>query len=93
MDISNVKIRILNNEDSNLKAVASVVFDDVFCVHDIKIVKGDHGCFISMPSKKDKAGNLRDVAHPTAQDFRQKLQDTIIKEYQNNLARLSEDIK
>ncbi len=78
MKISEVRIRKVENDDSKLKAVASVTIDECFVVHDIKIIKGESGMFIAMPSKKNKEGEFKDIAHPITPDARQKLSDAIL---------------
>lgn len=70
-DITDIKIRIVN-ADSKLKAVASIVIDDCIAIHDIKILDGEGGEFISMPSRKTPDGNFRDVVHPINSDAREK---------------------
>ena len=78
MKISEVRIRKIENDDSKLKAVASVTIDECFVVHDIKIIKGESGMFIAMPSKKNKDGEFKDIAHPINPEARQKLSDAIL---------------
>lgn len=78
MKISEVRIRKVENDDSKLKAVASVTIDECFVVHDIKIIKGESGMFIAMPSKKNKDGEFKDIAHPINPEARQKLSDAIL---------------
>ena len=78
MKISEVRIRKVENDDSKLKAVASVTIDECFGVHDIKIIKGESGMFIAMPSKKNKDGEFKDIAHPINPEARQKLSDAIL---------------
>lgn len=65
-----------------MKAVCSVTFDDEFVVHDIKVVEGDKGLFIAMPSRKTPAGEFRDIAHPINSDTRKTIQDAILNAYQ-----------
>ena len=68
-----------------MKAVVSVTFDQAFVVHDIKVIEGEKGLFIAMPSKKTPDGEYRDVAHPINGEMRAMLQDAIIEEYQRVL--------
>ena len=82
MKISEVRIRKVENDDSKLKAVASVTIDECFVVHDIKIIKGESGMFIAMPSKKNKDGEFKDIAHPINPATRQKLADAILKAFE-----------
>lgn len=65
-----------------MKAVCSVTFDDAFVVHDIKVVEGEKGLFIAMPSRRTPAGEFRDIAHPITSEARQVIQDAILKAYQ-----------
>ena len=81
MGITDVRVRKIDKE-GRLKGMASVTFDDLFVVHDIKIVDGDHGLFIAMPSRRSKEGGYRDIAHPINPDMRQLLQDLILAEFE-----------
>ena len=86
MKISEVRVRkVENNDDSKLKAVASVTIDECFVIHDIKIIKGESGMFIAMPSKKDKNGDFKDIAHPINPTTRQELSNAIIKAFENTI--------
>ena len=80
MKITEVRIRKLSVE-GKLRAYATVTFDNCFVVHNIKIIDGKAGVFISMPSRKTADGVYMDVAHPISPEFRAELQDTIISEY------------
>lgn len=68
-----------------MKAIASVTFDEEFVVHDIKIIDGQNGLFIAMPSRKMGDGDFRDIAHPINAQTRKKIQDAIFKEYEKAL--------
>jgi len=81
MNITDVKIRKINAE-GKMKAVASVTFDDVFVVHDIKIIEGTDKLFVAMPSKKTPDGEYRDIAHPINAETREMLQSKIIEKYE-----------
>lgn len=81
MDITDIKIRKINAE-GRMKAVVSVTFDDVFVVHDIKIIDGADKLFIAMPSRKTPDGEYRDIAHPINAQMREKLQNEIIGKYE-----------
>ena len=83
-DNTDIKIRI-ENADSKLKAVASIVIDDCIAIHDIKILDGEGGDFISMPSRKTPDGNFRDVVHPINSDAREKIKDTVFSAYRQAL--------
>ncbi len=83
MKITNIRVSPVGEE--KLKAFVSVVFDDCFIVSDIKIIDGNNGLFISMPSKKSKSGKFRDIAHPLNSEMRGKMERAIIDEYNNVL--------
>lgn len=85
MKITDVRIRKIN-EQGKLKAVASITFDDEFAVHDIKIIEGNKGRFVAMPSRNtyDKYSGeeeFRDIAHPIKQETREKIQKAILDKY------------
>lgn len=81
MNITDVRIRKIA-ADGKLKAVVSVTFDDEFVVHDIKIIEGQNGLFIAMPSKKMGETDFRDIAHPIGSEARNKIRDVIFAEYE-----------
>ena len=80
MNITDVRVRKVAKE-GKMKAVVSITIDDEFVVHDIKVIEGEKGLFIAMPSRKTADGAYMDVAHPISPDFRNELQDVILKEY------------
>lgn len=81
MNITDVRSRKIA-ADGKLKAVVSVTFDDEFVVHDIKIIEGQNGLFIAMPSKKMGETDFRDIAHPIVSEARNKIRDVIFAEYE-----------
>ena len=81
MNITDVRIRKVNDE-GKMKAVVSITFDDEFVVHDIKIIEGQNGLFIAMPSRKIGNGEFRDVAHPLSSETRNRIRDAIFAEYE-----------
>ena len=81
MKITDVRVRKVET-DSKMKAVASITIDDVFVVHDIKIIDGDKGLFIAMPSKKGADGEYRDTAHPINSATRERMQKLILEKYE-----------
>jgi len=81
MDITDVRIRKLK-DDGKMKAVVSVTFGDAFVVHDIKIIEGQNGLFVAMPSRKVGESDYRDIAHPINSETRAELQDVIFKAYE-----------
>ena len=85
MKITDVRIRKIS-DDGKMKAVVSITFDDEFVVHDIKIIDGQNGLFIAMPSRKMGEGDFRDIAHPLVSETRNKIRDAIFEEYDKVLA-------
>ena len=81
MKITDVRIRMVEKE-GRMRAVASVVFDDEFVVHDIKIVEGERGLFIAMPSRKTNNGDFRDIAHPLSSEARERIQAAVLEKYE-----------
>jgi stage V sporulation protein G len=84
MNITDVRVRKVTKE-GKMKAVVSVTLDDEFVVHDIKVIEGDKGLFIAMPSRKSAEGEYKDIAHPINSATRDRLQTTIIEEYEKVL--------
>lgn len=80
MNITDVRIRKIAT-DGKMKAIVSVTFDNEFVVHDIKVIEGQNGLFIAMPSRKTPDGEFKDIAHPINTQTREKLQDSILSEY------------
>ncbi|MBO4898849.1 MAG: septation regulator SpoVG [Lachnospiraceae bacterium] len=80
MTITDVRVRKITGE-GKMRAVASITIDDELVVHDIKIIEGDRGLFIAMPSKKGANGEYRDIAHPINSETRTRLQDLILDAY------------
>ena len=79
-------VRVFPVEEEKLKAFVSIIFDDCFVVSDIKIINGNNGLFISMPSKKRKNGTFRDIAHPLNNETRKMIEDQVLAKYQEVLA-------
>ena len=90
MNITDVRVRIVKKEDSKLKAVASVTFDDCFVVHDIKVIEGSEGFFIAMPSRKTGEGEYKDVAHPIKTETREELIRIILNAFEEEKAKPQE---
>ena len=86
MDITDVRVRIIPKGEKKLKAVVSVIIDDEFAVHDIKVIEGAEGHFIVMPSRKTPEGNFRDIAHPIRTEVRDRLSETVLNAYYRALA-------
>ena len=81
MTITDVRVRKIASE-GKMKAIVSVTFDNEFVVHDIKIIEGQNGLFIAMPSRKTPDGEFKDIAHPINTDTREKIQTSILKAYE-----------
>ena len=82
MVITDVRVRIVKKDDSKLKAVASITFDECFVVHDIKVIEGTEGCFIAMPSRKTADGEYKDIAHPIKTETREELIKVILAAFE-----------
>ena len=82
MKITSVNVRKIEKESSRMKGIASVLLDDSFAVHDIRIIEGEKGLFIAMPSKKTPNGGYRDIAHPINPEVRSMFEDAILKAYE-----------
>ena len=89
MQITDVRVRKVTKE-GKMRAVVSITIDDVFGVHDIKVIEGEKGLFIAMPSRKASDGEYRDIAHPINSETRDKIQSLILEKYQE-VASESED--
>ena len=85
MMITDVRMRKISQE-GKMKAIVSVTFDNEFVVHDIKVIDGQNGLFVAMPSRKMGDGDFRDIAHPINSETREKIQDAIFEEYKKSLA-------
>ena len=81
MKITDVRVKKVSKE-GKMKAVVSITIDDEFVIHDIKVIEGDKGLFIAMPSKKAADGEYRDIAHSINSDRRARLQNEILEKYQ-----------
>ena len=85
MQITDVSIRRVEKE-GKMKAVVSITIDEEFVVHDIKIIEGEKGLFIAMPSRKAADGEYRDIAHPINSGTRERIQKLILEKYEETLA-------
>ena len=84
MNITDIRIRKVHVE-GKLKATVSVTFDDEFVVHDMKIIEGQNGIFIAMPSRRTPDGEFKDIAHPVNSNARATLQSLVLKRYEQML--------
>lgn len=80
MEVTNVRLKKVMGT-GKMKAIASVTFDEEFVVHDVRVIEGNDGFFVAMPSKKTPDGEFKDVAHPTNQQTRQKVLDAVLEAY------------
>lgn len=87
MEITDIRVRKVAKE-GKMKAVVSITFDDVFVVHDIKVIEGEKGLFIAMPSRKASDGEYRDIAHPINSQTRDKIQKLVLEKYE-----ITEDVE
>lgn len=84
MEITDVRIRKIST-DGKMKAIVSVTFENEFVVHDIKVIEGQNGLFIAMPSRKTPDGEFKDIAHPINTATREKIQKSILNAYEEAL--------
>ena len=86
MEITDIRIRLVTKEDSKLKAVASFTIDNAFVVHDVKVIEGNNGNFIAMPSKQAPSGEYRDIVHPLNTETREQISSAILAAYEQEKA-------
>lgn len=80
MQVTDVRLRRVET-DGRMRAIASITLDEEFVVHDIRVIDGNNGLFVAMPSKRGVDGEFRDIAHPINSDTRAKIQDVVLEEY------------
>lgn len=80
MEVTDVRLRRVNTE-GRMRAIASITLDNEFVVHDIRVIDGNNGLFVAMPSKRTPEGEFRDIAHPINSNTRGKIQDAVLAEY------------
>lgn len=90
MNITDVRVRKITKE-GKMKAVVSITLENEFVVHDIKVIEGEKGLFIAMPSKKANDGEYRDIAHPINSETREKMQSMILEAYEKAVADSGEE--
>ena len=81
MKITSINVRKVEKEDSNLRAFVNITIDNALAVKDLRIIDGNNGLFVAMPSRKNKDGEYRDIVHPINQEVRDMMEDAIIKAY------------
>lgn len=90
MQITDVRVRKVSKE-GKMKAIVSITLDNEFVVHDIKVIEGEKGMFIAMPSRKAADGEYRDIAHPINSDTRDRIQNIILAKYESTLLESEEE--
>jgi len=93
LKITSVNVRRIEKEGSRMKAIVSVLLDDSFAVHDIRVIEGDNELFIAMPSRKTATGGYRDIAHPINQEVRQMFEEKVLEAYEAEKEKTSDDEK
>ena len=83
MKVTSVNVKKLEKEGSRMKGIASILLDDLIAIHDIRIIAGDNGLFVAMPSRKIPSGTYRDIVHPITPEGRQMIEAAILGEYEN----------
>ena len=87
LKISDIRIRLVAKEDSKLKAIASMTIEDCFVVHDIKVIEGQEGYFVAMPSRKASDGEYKDIVHPINTETREMIIKLILDAFNEELAK------
>lgn len=86
MKITDVRVRVVKGEnEAKLKAYADITFDECFVIHGLKIIDGQKGMFVAMPSRRMPSGEFKDIAHPITPEKRKEITDVVIEYYNNNL--------
>ena len=80
MKVTDVRLRKIQT-DGRMKALVSITLDEAFVIHDLRVIEGNSGLFVPMPSKRTPDGEFRDIAHPINSDMRQEIQDAVMKVY------------
>ncbi len=83
MEVTDVRLRLVQT-DGRMKAIASITLDDEFVIHDIRVIDGNDGLFVAMPSKRTPDGEFRDIAHPINSSARTKLQQAVLTAYEQS---------
>jgi stage V sporulation protein G len=81
MQVTDVRVRRVTGSDSKLKALCSVVFDDMFVVHELRVIEGINGLFVAMPRRKTAEGEFKDLAHPITAEAREEIQRAVLAAY------------
>lgn len=86
MELNEVRVRLVKKDDSKMKAVASITIDGCIVIHDIKIIEGNDGFFVAMPSKRTQDGEYKDIVHPINAETRKLINSRVIEEYEKVVA-------
>ncbi len=81
MKVTSVKVKKIEKENSRMKGIAEILLDDMIAIHYIRIISGDNGLFVAMPSRKTPTGDYRDIVHPISQEARDIIEKAIVEEY------------
>jgi len=84
------EVRVFPVSEEKLKAYVTITFDDCFVVRDLKVIHGNNGLFVAMPSKKRKDGTFRDTAHPLNNETRERIESRVLSEYEKEVSRAPE---
>ena len=82
MKITSVNVRITEKEDNKMKGLASVLIDNCFAIHELRVIEGKEGLFVAMPSRQVSDGTFKDIAHPINAETREKIQKAILEAYE-----------
>ncbi|MBT9176678.1 MAG: putative septation protein SpoVG [Firmicutes bacterium] len=88
MNITDVRIRKVSNE-GRMKAIVSITIENAFVIHDVRVVDGNNGLFVAMPSRKTPTGEFRDIAHPINSSTRERIQSEVLEAYRREIERVS----
>jgi len=80
MKVTNVRVKKIDDKN-RLKAVATITFDECFVIHELRLIEGQNGLFVAMPSKKNNRGEFRDVCHPITKELREEIESIVIEAY------------
>jgi len=82
MKVTSVNVKKIEKEGSRMKGIASILLDDLIAIHDIRVIQGDKGLFVAMPSRKTPSGEYRDIVHPITPEGREMIESAILGEYE-----------
>ncbi len=91
MNVTDIRIRKLTQE-GKMRAIVSITFNEMFVVHDVRVIDGNNGLFVAMPSKRTPGGEFRDIAHPINSESRAVIQESVLEAYSREMARLTVEV-